>query len=326
MANHYAVLGVDRDATDAQIKKAWRKLLLKHHPDKGGDAAKFREIQEAYEVLSDPEKRRVYDTPFEPTFDDILSRVRRDAADAFRYANFAKKRGADINMDLVLEFEEMCKGCTKQFEVIRRVICPKCKGAGGEDLEECGFCEGKGGGGYPNGDCGVCHGKGKIPRKTCTQCAGSGLAPKQQKVRLTLPAGIQPDGECHLDDYGQEMLGGAPGTLRVHIRVLQHEYFDRSGLDIHSILKVNALRAIVGGEVVVQTIHGERTITIPEACPDGYFFTLKDEGIHTEKGKGNHIVRVHVAIPKVEDEQRSVLEKFMTTSGVEPEKPMRRYF
>lgn len=312
-ADFYAVLGVLRTATTDEIKKAYRKLALKHHPDKGGDPARFREIAVAHDVLSDPEKRKEYDdTDVESKlWSDLFSRTSRPDFKPRSYTWKPAKCGDDIHFNLHLDFEEMCRGCVKQFAVTRRVVCPDCQGKGGEDLMDCEWCENGKTKDYLHQDCELCNGKGKVPRTTCVRCAGSGLAPKEQKVKLTFPPGIMADGVCDLEGYGHEIMDGETGDLHVRIKVHAHEFFRRAGLDIHCTLKINALRAILGGDITVKTIHGERTVTIPAGTQDGHTATLDGEGIHVKDKKGNHILRIKIVIPMLSPEEKGILTEML---------------
>jgi molecular chaperone DnaJ len=322
MTDHYGTLGVSKTATSDEIKKAFRKLALKHHPDKGGDAEKFRQINEAYQTLSDSEKRRLYDnpSPFEKFGFDFAGgpwmRKTWERYDDFK-PKWQAKVGASIHHDLNLTFEEMCQGCVKMFSVSRRVKCEECHGKGGEDIDTCKFCGGSGKATsgasryYPPTDCGVCHGKGKFPRKTCIRCAGSGLMLKEQKIKLTLPAGIEMNATCDLPNIGHEILDGTPGTLHVRIRVRKHQFFSRSGLDIHCVLKVSALRAILGGDVVVPTIHGDRTLAIPSGTQNNHEAVLEGEGIHGTKGKGDQRVKMKIVVPRFSPEEMAALTEVL---------------
>lgn len=335
MSDHYETLGVSHTATKEEIKKAYRALAKRYHPDRpDGDAEKFREVDAAYKVLSDDNKRKEYDSPFSKVFggsgaDDFLNAFWRSGfkkddwgEKTYRWhtVHEAPKVGATIHHDLNLSFEEMCQGCTKMFTVIRRVVCPECKGVGGEDLQTCRFCGGKGQSDSRYDDCGVCNGKGKVPKKTCMKCAGSGYAPKEQKVSLKLPAGIEANSHCDLPGIGHEMLGGKSGNLMIRIRVRRHQFFSRSGLDVHCILKVNALRAILGGDVVVPTLHGDRTITILPGTQNNHMAVLEGEGIHTPKGKGNQCVKMKIVIPSLSHEEKTALTEVLLAK-LEAHKP-----
>jgi molecular chaperone DnaJ len=325
--DHYAVLGVTRTATADEIKSAHRTLVKKYHPDHGGDVVKFRAVTEAYTTLSDTDKRRAYDdesraprfTPFRGstyTWDDLFKGTARPDFRPRAWGDFTfahtQHTGSDIVFKLSMSFEEMCLGCAKTFTVTRRVVCPTCHGKGGEDFTSCEFCEGKGKTkDYLHAECGVCNGKGVFPRKTCIQCAGSGLAPKEQTVKLTLPPGVPPDGICELEGYGHESVGGATGDLRTMINVRTHEFFSRNGLNIQCTLKISAFRAILGGDVTVRTIHGDRILLIPPGTQNGFNAILSGEGIHAKDRHGDQHVRIKIIIPLLTTEEKSLLTEML---------------
>jgi molecular chaperone DnaJ len=332
--DYYSVLGVEKTATDDEIKRAYRKLALQHHPDKGGDGELFKTINEAYQTLGNKEKRTKYDNPFIDLFGEFGRKSSRweehnpfktysDSYDkygktwGFERKNPFENPNLNIHYTLNLTFAEMCLGCVKTFTVTRRVRCQECGGKGGEDLTTCAFCAGKGhADSYLHETCGVCHGRGEVPSKTCIRCAGSGLASKDQTINMTIRPGVNPHAIAGLKGVGHETLDGQAGSVNVSIHIRPHRFFHRSGDDIHCTLRVDALRAMIGGDVVVKTIHGESVFSIPAGVQNGHEAILKDEGIHTHRGKGDQVVRVKIVVPKLSEEDR---EKIAAINAKEPD-------
>lgn len=316
--NPYAVLGVEREASDDDIKSAYRRLVKEHHPDMGGSAEKFREVKEAYELLSDPEKRAAFDSPF---VGDIFTRFGFDFGRKGYDKPFTRwyeppKVGDDIQYDLNMTFEEMALGCAKTFTITRKIKCSECKGVGGDDVGECRFCDGKGkiksmrAYVHVENECGVCHGKGTVPRKTCIRCGGSGLMHAEQKINLKLSPGVQ--GTCKIEGYGHEMIDGKSGDLYVRLRVRKHEFYNRSGLDILCTLKVSAIRAMLGCDVDVPTIHGQAKLTIPPGTQNETTAILHGEGIWSDRGKkGDQHVKIRIVVPNLTEKQKELLTEIL---------------
>lgn len=340
--DYYEVLGVSRTADDDEIKKRFRKLAKEHHPDKGGDPERFRKIKEAYDTLGDPKKRAEYDNPSSgKIFEDLFTSYTRghrwehmppgwnpawdSRTTGFKARNPFERLNLNIQYELPITFEEMCRGCKKTFSVMRRIICPECKGKGGEDFSACSFCAGKGKmNSFLHESCGVCRGRGEIPAKSCIRCAGQGLASKDQVINMTIRPGVNGDTVADLKGLGHETVDGDVGDVQVGLHVKPHKFFQRQGLDIHCTLRIDAIRAIVGGDVVVQTIHGESLITIPPGTQNGHEAILNEEGIHTARRKGNHIIEIKLVVPTLKPEDRATLERLSTQ---EPElEPLKEKF
>ena len=328
--NPYAVLGLSKSATKEEVKAAWRKLVKEHHPDRGGSRERFQEIQAAYEMLSDDAKRREYDTfkpgPFSTgrTMDDMFESLFRSAWKPYtryedRYQEWSPPTvGEPIHFDLTLTFEEMALGCTRTFTITRRVKCTECKGVGGEDIHPCKYCEGRGKirsmRGYVSVEsgCTVCKGRGKVPNKSCLRCAGAGLMLTEQKINLKLSPGIETESTATVTAFGHEVLQGTTGDLLVRIKVRRHEYFTRDHLDVHCTLRINAIRAMLGCEVTIKTIHGEAKLSIPPGAQNKQTAVIHGEGIWSDKGtKGNQHVHLKIVVPTLTEKQKELLTEIL---------------
>jgi len=336
--DYYKTLGVDKKASEQEIKKAYRKLAQQHHPDTGkGDEKKFKEVTKAYEVLGDKQKRAQYDQfgsaetgpgggPGFGGFD--FKNVNFDFGGGFGdiFDTFfggtgrrtAKKRGPskgnDIEMVIQITFEEAVFGTTKEIEISRYETCEKCKGKGAEpgtELKTCEECSGTGqqikiqrtplGQIQTSAICSACEGMGKIPEKKCKQCAGEGRIVKTAIVKAKIPAGIQDQAIIRLKDKGEAGLQSGPyGDLFIHISVAPSREFERIREDIYTTQHIHLLQAVMGDEIPVKTIHGEIKLKIPAGTESGQTFKIKDKGVPKvgTTVKGDHFVKIKVDIPK----------------------------
>lgn len=344
--DYYRILNVPRNASADEIKRAFRKLAFEYHPDlNNGDPnaeRKFKEINEAYEVLSNPQKRAVYDMagrtymqtgsewPF--GFDDYDDSGLGQIFDAF-FGGFAEarhekvsQRGADINLELTLTFEEAVLGVDKEIEVNRLEKCSACRGSGckpGYGRVTCPECGGRGevrvnmrsifGKFTQYNLCHKCGGVGKVVVHPCETCKGKGRVRVKRKLIVPVPAGIDTEHPLQLEGEGEAGLyGGASGDININITVRPHEYFIRKGDDIHYELKLNFVQAILGADIDVPTIYGRQKLTIPAGTQNGDEFLLKGKGVkHLKKrGRGDQIVKVRIDIPKnLNRRQRRLLEE-----------------
>lgn len=348
--DYYEVLGVGKGASDDEIKKAFRKGAIKHHPDKeGGDEAKFKEINEAYEVLKDSQKRQRYDQfghagvggasggggaggfgGFEDIFGGAGAPV--DLGDIFgsffgggqRSGRSGPARGSDVQVEVAIDFEDAIFGVEKELKMDLQDTCEHCKGTTaepGHDMKTCETCKGSGqvthvqntvfGAIRQQSVCQTCRGQGKQPEKTCTSCKGRGVEHKTKKVTVKIPAGIQDGATIRLREMGEAALGGGKGDLYVLVTVRPHKEFTREGDLILSSETISMYEAALGTEVDVQTVDGEVTMKVPAGTQPGTDFKLKDHGVpHIRgKGRGDHIVRIDVEIPKkLSKKDRKILE------------------
>lgn len=329
--NHYERLGIPRTATAKEIRAGWAKLVKELHADANAtDATKeerIRDINAAYDVLKDPDKKAEYDRlgHFDGLFGgasfwEAIKRNDRTTRDRYekRQYDFNDKRRAgawtqedpwgsierDVHTRVELSFEESCLGGVQMFSITRRVKCKTCDGVGGTELIDCTYCDGKGEDRW-NDKCDVCHGRGKMPDKLCKTCAGSGLASKEQKIRLTFPAGVREGEQLVLSNIGHETLDGKVGNCVVTLMVRPHEFFRRQDNHIYCVMKIDAIQAMLGGEVKIQTIRGEQTVKIRSGLQPGEMITLKDQGIHRGEKHGDQRVEVKVVVPELTAKQKA---------------------
>jgi len=340
--DYYEVLGLTKNASEEDIKKAFRKLALKYHPDKNqGDKEaeeKFKEINEAYQVLSDPEKKSTYDQfgtadfngqGFSPGgfsgfsgfggfdfsdiggFGDVYEAI---FGGGTRRRRNAPQRGSDIEMTISLKFEEAIFGVEKEIIVNRKENCETCGGKGsrpGSTPKACDKCGGTGririqrntllGTSIVESVCDKCNGKGTIITEACTECRGSGKVNKKRSIKINIPAGVDNGNIVPLRGQGNHgENGGPPGDVYVHINVSTHKYFLRQGNDIYYEAKIGFPHAILGCEIKVPTVDGDVKYTIPSGTQPNTKFRLKEKGVPriNGKGRGDQIVTVVVEIPK----------------------------
>jgi molecular chaperone DnaJ len=347
--DYYEVLGVSKTAVEVEIKSAYRKLALKYHPDRnhGNKEAeeKFKEAAEAYAVLADADKRRMYDrfghaglgsgAGFDPTvftgFEDILGGL----GDIFGFGSVfgaggprrsGPQRGADLRYDLEISFEESAKGAETAIQIPRQEPCEACKGSGaapGTKPTTCPQCQGRGQLRYQQGfftvarTCGQCRGSGSIISKPCTECKGSGRIPKERKITVRIPAGIATGQRLRLSGEGEAGPSGGPaGDLYVVIHVQDHPFFQRDGNDLFCEIPLNYPTLALGGDIRIPTLEGEENFTVPESTQSGATFTLRGRGMPdvSGRGRGNLIVRVRLVTPKkLTREQKRLLEELAAT-------------
>jgi molecular chaperone DnaJ len=340
--DYYDILGVDRNATDEEIKKAFRKLAFKYHPDHNHDdhtGEAFKECNEAYEVLSDREKRAVYDryghAGVQNTagrgFDDMEFGGFGDIFEAFfggatGTAHQGPQQGADQQVELNISFEEAAFGCEKTLKVSRIEHCSVCRGIGskpGTDPIRCTACNGTGQirrvqqsifGRFTNvATCSTCRGKGSVIKESCPQCKGSGRERFERNINVRIPAGVDHGSQVIMRGEGDSgSLGGPSGNLFITLSVKAHEFFQRRGDDIIYELPLNFVQATLGDEVEVPSLVGKTKIKIPSGSQTGRLFRLKGQGIaHLNKGgRGDQLVILVVLAPEgLNDKQRQLLKE-----------------
>ena len=355
--DYYDVLGVPRAATEQEIKSAYRKLALKHHPDRNpGDKDaedKFKEAAEAYAVLADPDKRSAYDRfghagvgaaagGFDPTifadFNDILGGL----GDIFGFGDLfgarrrgGAQRGSDLRYDLEISLEEAASVTETTIQIPREETCETCQGSGaaaGSSPEQCRQCRGTGQVRYQHGfftvarTCGQCGGSGKTIAKPCKTCRGSGRIARERKLTVKIPAGIATGQRLRLMGEGEHgTAGGPPGDLYVVVHVQDHSIFRREGDDLFCTVEVQFPTLALGGTINVATLAGDpETVAIPEGTPAGTAFRLRGKGMPhvTGRGRGDLYVVASVKIPqKLTREQRKALEqvsKMFPEDGTRP--------
>jgi len=337
--DYYAILGVDRNATTEDIKKAYRKLALKYHPDRNpGDKLaeeKFKEITEAYAILSDETKRAQYDrfgyvsdSDFDfnrASFEEIFSFVGDIFGDIFgsfgsRGSKYRHKRkGENIEYQMTISFKEAIFGATKEIEINYQKVCDECNGLGAkqEDLEICPYCKGRGQIEYGSffismrQTCPKCGGSGRIITKTCKKCNGKGFLRETEKLSIKVPRGVDNGYAVRISGKGHESIDRIRGDLIVYFKVLPDEVFKREGLNIYLDVNITIPQAVLGDTIEVDTIWGKRKITIEPGTQSGTQILLKGEGIEVEGARGNQIININVEIPKkLTPKQRQLMEEF----------------
>lgn len=346
--DYYDVLGVRRNSTDDEIKKAYRQLALKYHPDRNpGDSEaeeQFKEAAEAYEVLRDPEKRSLYDrfgheglrgtgfTGFSG-FEDIFSSFGSIFEDFFGFGSRTRSRtapqmGSDLRYDLTISFQEAAFGTEKKINVDKMETCTTCHGSGAEPgtaPETCPTCRGRGQVMHSQGffsistTCPQCHGIGTIIRKPCQTCSGVGKVAASKTVTVKIPPGVDNGNRLRLSGEGGDgVRGGPPGDLYVVLHVEEHEVFRRRGDDVICEASVSFPQLALGAEIEVPTLEGKTTIEIPQGTQTGEVFRIKGIGIPRLKGsgRGDQYVQVVVNIPaKLTKRQEELLREFAEESG-----------
>lgn len=352
--DYYEVLGVAKTATDDEIKKAYRTLAKKYHPDlNGGDKdceAKFKEVNEAYEVLSDPQKRARYDQfghedpraggagggygdftgGFGGGFDDIFSAFFGGGFGGGGQRARGPQRGDDLRYDLTITFEEAAFGCEKEISVTRDENCEECGGTGarkGTQPTQCPTCHGTGQvqsfvntpiGRVSNVRvCEACHGQGTIINDPCPKCSGRGRVRKNRKITIKIPAGIDSGMQIPLRKQGEPGLrGGENGDLYIFVTVKPHKLFTRENYDLYCDVTVSFTQAALGGEIDVPTLNGMIKHNLPEGTQPGTVIRLRGQGIQNLRGagKGDLYIKVNVEIPrKLTDKQKELLMQFDET-------------
>jgi molecular chaperone DnaJ len=335
--DYYEVLGVSKDASADEIKKAFRRAAIEHHPDRGGDESKFKEINEAYEVLKDNDKRKRYDQfghagvggsggdPFagfgsgQNVNFDFGDLGLGDIFSSFFGGGFGggqgqrrQARGRDVEARVEITFEQAVFGTQVDLALNMEDTCSHCKGTTtepGYSLQTCDQCNGSGqvvsvtrtifGNIQQAVVCPKCHGSGKVPEKVCSVCRGKGTQSKRQKIGLKIPAGIDDGATIRLREHGEAIANGPKGDLYVNIRVKPHKKFTREGDLILSEEHVDMVEAALGTDIEVDTVDGKVRMKVPGGTQSGSDFKLSDHGVPHIKGSGRgpHIVTIVVDTP-----------------------------
>ena len=359
--DYYEVLTIARTASDGEIKSAYRKLALKYHPDRNpGDRdaeEHFKEAAEAYSVLADPGKRRLYDQfghagvagaggagGFDPTIFSDFSDIFGGLGDIFGLGDLfgggrrgGARRGTDLRYDLEIDFDEAARGTETTIQIPREETCETCAGSGaapGTQPETCPQCRGAGQVRYQQGfltiarTCGQCRGAGKVIQKPCTTCRGMGRVPQERKLTVRIPAGIATGQRLRMYGEGEHGAGGGPpGDLYVVVHVREHAIFDRDGDNLHCQVGVGFPTLALGGRVPVPTLDGEGHVDVPEGTPVGTTFRLRGKGLPnvSGRGRGDLFVSVTVQVPrKLSKAQRRVIEELAETLPTPAGAPVER--
>jgi molecular chaperone DnaJ len=374
----YEILGVKKDATDAEIKSAYRKMAMKWHPDKNKGEKdvekKFQEINNAYEVLSDKQKRQQYDTfgssngqgfggqgyagqggfnagqgfgGFDFSgfsgggggFADIFETFFGGGNGGSRQRSGRKTsvRGNDIEANIQIGFEEAVFGCEKELEITKADVCTHCKGKGaepGSPIITCKTCSGTGeirsvrntilGQMATSRICEDCGGEGRTPEKQCTTCHGTTRIRTKERVKVKIPAGVDNGSTIRISGKGEGgVRGGTSGDLYINLHIESHKTFIRSGYDIHSTTEIPVVKAVLGGEAEVQTVHGKEKIKIPAGTQDATVFKISGKGVmNPGKGiKGDHLAKIKVVVPqKLSKKSKELYAELAKEEGIDVKK------
>jgi molecular chaperone DnaJ len=353
------VLGVERTATEQEIKSAYRKLAMQYHPDRNPNnpeaEEKFKEASEAYAILADADKRGMYDryghagvsgSGGGPGFDASVFQDFSDIfGDFFGFGDLfggggrrrsRAQRGADLREDLNLQFEEAVFGTETQISVRRHETCEECGGSGaaaGKAPVTCRSCSGRGQVRYQQGffsvarTCPTCQGTGSVITDPCPKCKGEGRVLRQRTVEAKIPAGVEDGTRIRYSGLGEAgLFGGPPGDLYVVLHVKEHPFFEREGNDLYCVVPISFPQAALGTEIKVPTLDGEHTLKIPDGTQSGTSFRIRGKGVPVLNGhgKGDLYVEVRVQTPgKLTKRQRELLLELESLTQVE-NKPQRR--
>jgi len=338
--DYYGILGVDRTASQDEIKRAFRKLAHQHHPDKGGDEAKFKEVNEAYQALSDTEKRSRYDQfgsadgpqafggggfpgGFDPNafgdLGDLFGNIFGGSGGRGR-----TQKGQDVEMELYLSFKESIFGVAKEITLNKTNTCSRCGGQGAEPgtkMKTCDTCKGKGftigvqrtilGSVQMRVACTDCDGRGEKPEKACSECHGQGVTRGRKVLRVDVPAGVEDGMQMRVRGEGESIgTQGEPGDLYLRLRVSPDPRFAREGSTIYLKKKIGISQAALGDNVQVDTVDGPVSMKIPPGTQSGDELRLRGKGVPSGRGRGDQIVIIQVTTPtKLDKNTKRLLEE-----------------
>jgi len=354
--NFYKILGVTETASKEDIKKSYRKLAKKYHPDSNRDnphiAERFKEISEAYSVLSDPEKKKQYDavrawggggyrdfaqyqppdgmgggTPFGDLGD--ISEMFRSFFSFDDHGTRRKKpeQGKDIHLEIEIPFEQALKGGKRSIAVPVEDVCRTCKGSGskpGSKVQKCSHCGGRGSVSFNQGafavkkPCSYCYGRGTVIATPCPDCRGSGITNRVKKIAVEIPKGVAGGTTVRVKGQGRKSSkGGYPGDIYITCRVGEHPFFQRNGLNVQTEVPINIAQAAFGTKVQVKTVHGKTVqLNLPAGTNSGKRMKLKGQGLTKDEKTGDHIIVVQVLTPQISDaKQKELLETFAREKG-----------
>jgi molecular chaperone DnaJ len=340
--DYYEILGVSQDASDEELKKAFRKMAMKHHPDRhAGDKKEeeiFKEINEAYSVLSDPKKREIYnqyghegltagDAGGTGGFSDIFSDIFEDFFGGGERSGQRAQRGNDLRYNLDISFEEAVFGVETKIKFPHWEECKKCDGSGArspEDIKPCDTCRGAGQIRLQQGfftvsrTCPRCQGAGKRISAHCTECHGERKIQREKTLSLKIPAGVETGSRLRLNgEGGPGERGGHPGDLYVFLTVKEHDFFQRSANNILCDIYITFPQASLGAKIEVPTLKGNHSLKIPSGTPHGKIIELKGLGVPhlNSHGVGDQLIRINIHVPqKLSSKQKELLEEYARIS------------
>ena len=354
--DYYEVLGVSRTAAVDEIKSAYRKAALKWHPDRSPEnkseaEIKFRECTEAYSVLSDAQKRQIYDTyghaglsssgvgqgfdntvfqDFHDIFGDFFGFEDLFGGGGSRRGRSRAQRGGDLRYDMTLTFEEASAGVTTKIKLPRQEYCEACNGTGakkGTGVQTCQTCGGRGQLAYTQGffsisrTCPDCQGAGQIVREHCPECRGRGRLEREKTIELRIPPGVDTGTRLRVAGEGESgPNGGPPGDLYVVLEVKEHQFFERRGADLYCTIPISMAQAALGTELQVPGLNGEEKLKISEGTQSGAVFRIKGRGLADPRGGGKGDLYYHVCVltpTKLTRDQRKLVEQLGATLKVE---------
>lgn len=352
-SDYYEVLGVPRGATPEEIKQAYRKLAMRYHPDRNpGDSsaeAKFKEVSEAYHVLSDPTRRAHYDRfgrmptgtgmPDFVDMTEMFESVLGDFLSGFGAFGRARRNvGRDIALTVEISLVEAAKGVEKTVEFDRDATCDVCAGRGaapGTQVDTCPACGGRGEVRYQQSifrltrPCARCEGRGAIPRTVCEKCSGAGMVKKHERLAVTIPAGVEDGATRTVRGYGDVARGsGAAGDLELHIRIAEHPLFSRDGHDLRCTIPVSFPQAALGAMIDVPTLDGKVRMRLPPGTQPGQELRLRGKGMPRfgGYGAGDQIVTIQLEVPtQLTDEQKDLIGRLAASMNEEVH-PQRKTF
>lgn len=338
MKDYYHILGVTKTASEDEIKKAFRTLAHKYHPDKkSGDEAKFKEVSEAYAVLSDTKKRAQYDQfgaytaggaqggfggfDFSKGFEGFEGFANGQGVefdlgdifgDFFGGGGRRARRGRDISMDVEILFRDAVFGAERRVLISKMGSCDTCGGSGakkGSGTTSCAACNGKGqirearntffGSVSTTRTCPTCKGRGEVPKEVCDACHGEGVVKKQEEVHIVIPAGVENGEMIRMPGRGEAMLGAPSGDLYVKVHVKQDKLFTREGNNLVTALSIKLSDALLGGEYRIHTFDGETKLAVPQGVSQGEFLRIRGKGVpHGRGSRGDLLVRIDIEFPK----------------------------